>query len=149
IRGDDFDSVLPTQTSAGLLWPAKDTAAQRINPNFGLIRGVMWNTDSTYEAVQVSVQKRLSHGFQIAGNYTYSRSRDADSAALLGDSFSNSITTLFWYDPKAGLGPSDFNFTHTAVINGVWQVPVSSSLHGLAAGVLRGWELSSIFKTNS
>src|SRR5712692_3829346 len=64
IRGDDFDFVLPTHTAAGWLWPANDTPAQRINPYFGLIRGIMSNTSSTYEAVQFSVQKRLSHGFQ-------------------------------------------------------------------------------------
>jgi hypothetical protein len=149
IRGDDFDYVIPTHTSAGWLWPANDTPAQRINPYFGLIRGVMWNTGATYEAVQFNVQKRLSHGFQFGGSYTYSKSMDDSSATLLGDSFSNSITTWFWFAPQISRGPSDFNFTHTAVINALWQVPVPSSLHGLAAGVLRGWELSGIFKTNS
>jgi hypothetical protein len=74
---------------------------------------------------------------------------DDSSATLLGDSFSNSITTWFWFAPQISRGPSDFNFTHTAVINALWQVPVPSSLHGLAAGVLRGWELSGIFKANS
>jgi hypothetical protein len=149
IRGDDFDFVLPTHTSAGWMWPANDTRAQRINPYFGLIRGVMWNTGATYEAVQFNVQKRLSHGFQFGGAYTYSKAMDDSSATLLGDSFSNSVTTWFWFAPQISRGPSDFSFTHTAVINALWQVPVSSSLHGLAAGVLRGWELSGIFKTNS
>jgi hypothetical protein len=32
---------------------------------------------------------------------------------------------------------------------GIWQVPVSPSLHGLAAAVLRGWEMASIFKVSS
>ena len=155
IRGDDFDFALPTHTSAGWLWPYNppdskgNTKDLRINPYFGLIRGVMWNTGSTYEAVQFNVQKRLSHGFQFGGAYTYSKSMDDSSATLLGDSFSNSITTLFWFAPQISRGPSDFNFTHTAVINALWQVPVSSSLHGPAAAVLRGWELSGIFKTNS
>src|SRR2546425_114627 len=62
IRGDDFDMVIPQHTSAGWLWPANSTIKSRINPNFGLIRGMKWNTSSRYNAVQFNVQKRLSHG---------------------------------------------------------------------------------------
>src|SRR5258708_8768576 len=155
IRGDDFDSVTPTQVAPGQwVWPAASNANYRggqqdLRPNkyFGLIRGIKWNTDSTYEAAQFSVQKRLAHGFQFGGNYTYSKSMDDDSATLLGDSFSNSITTLFWYAPHIGRSVSDYNFTHTAVINGLWQVPGPRA--GLAHGVLGGWELGGIVKMNS
>jgi outer membrane receptor protein involved in Fe transport len=149
IRGDDFDMVIPTHTSAGWLWPANDTPKQRINPNFGIIRGMMWNTSSRYDAVQFNVQKRFSHGFQFGGNYTYSKSMDNDSATIAGDAFSNSVTTWFWFAPSISWAPSDFNFTHTAVLNAIWQIPVSSSLKGPAAGVLRGWEVGGIFKANS
>ena len=158
IRGDDFDSVLPTQVAPGQwMWPAasnpnypKSLGGQqdlRINPYFGLLRGIKWNTGSTYESVQFGVQKRLAHGFQFGGNYTYSKSRDDDSATLLGDSFSNSITTLFWYAPQIGRAVSDYNFTHTAVINGLWQVP--GPRNGLANAALGGWELGGIVKMNS
>jgi hypothetical protein len=149
IRGDDFDMVIPTHTSAGWLWPANSTIKNRINPNFGIIRGMKWNTSSRYDALQFNVQKRLSHGFQFGGNYTYSKSMDNDSATIAGDAFSNSITTWFWFAPSISWAPSDFNFTHTAVFNAIWQIPVSSSLHGPAAAVVRGWELGGIFKANS
>ena len=150
IRGDDFDMTLPTHTSAGWLWPANPTGKDlRVNPNFGIIRGMMWNTSSRYDALQLSIQKRLSHGIQFGGNYTYSKSMDNDSATIAGDAFSNSITTWFWFAPSISWAPSDFNFTHTAVINAIWQIPVSSSPRGPAAGVLRGWEVGGIFKANS
>src|SRR6266566_2040296 len=149
IRGDDFDMVLPQHTSSGWLWPANSTIKNRINPNFGLIRGMKWNTSSRYNAVQFNVQKRLSHGFQFGGNYTYSKSMDNSSATIAGDAFSNSITTWFWFAPSISWAPSDFNFTHTASINAIWQIPLSSSLHGVAAGLLRGWQMGGIFKANS
>ena len=149
IRGDDFDMVIPQHTSAGWLWPANSTIKSRINPNFGLIRGMKWNTSSSYNAVQFNVQKRLSHGFQFGGNYTYSKSMDNDSATIAGDAFSNSITTWFWFAPSISWAPSDFNFTHTASFNGIWQIPASSSLHGPAAALLRGWQVGGIFKANS
>ena len=149
IRGDDFDMVLPQQTSAGYLWPANSTIKNRINPNFGIIRGMKWNTSSRYDALQLNVQKRLSRGLQFGGNYTYSKSMDNDSATIAGDAFSNSITTWFWFAPGISWAPSDFNFTHTASVNAIWQIPVSSSLHGPAAQVLRGWQLGGIFKATS
>ncbi len=147
IRGDDFDMVIPKQTSAGFLWPANSTPNDRINPNFGLIRGLMWNTGSTYESVQFNVQKRMSHGFQFGGSYTYSKAMDDTSATVLGDAFSNSITTWFWFAPQISRAVSDFNFTHTAVINGIWQVPGPRA--GLARGVLGGWEVGGILKLNN
>jgi len=150
IRGDDFDMVIPTHTSAGWLWPYNPTGQDlRINRNFGIIRGMLWNTSSRYNALQLSVQKRLSHGFQFGGNYTYSKSMDNNSSTIAGDAFSNSITTWFWFAPSISWAPSDFNYTHTVVINGLWQIPVSSTLQGLAAGALRGWEVGGIFRANS
>jgi hypothetical protein len=153
IRGDDFDMVLPTLTSAGYMWPFNppdvngNTKDLRINPNFGLIRGVMWNTGSTYKEFEFSVQKTMSHGFQVGGSYTYSKSMDDDSATVLGDAFSNSITTWFWFAPQISRAPSDYNFTHTAIVNALWQVPGPRA--GLAKEVLGGWELGGIFRRNS
>jgi hypothetical protein len=156
IRGDDFDMVIPCppQCSPGetplpgrYLWPVNSTPNDRINPNFGLIRGIKWNTGSTYRALQVSVQKTMSHGFQFGGSYTYSKSMDDDSATVLGDAFSNSITTWFWFAPQISRAVSDYNFTHTAIINALWQVPGPRA--GLAKGVLGGWEVGGIFKRNS
>jgi hypothetical protein len=149
IRGDDFDMVLPTHTSAGWLWPAHSTRNDRINPNFGLLRGLSWGTSSSYQALQLNVQKRMSRGFQFGGSYTYGTSKDSDSATILGDAFSNSITTWFWFAPSISWGPSDYNITHTASINGIWDVPGLKSVHGPAGLLVNGWELASIVKLNS
>ena len=74
---------------------------------------------------------------------------DNDSATLLGDAFSNSITTWFWSAPSISWGPSDYNITHTASINGIWDMPGLKSLHGPAGALVNGWELASIVKLNS
>jgi hypothetical protein len=148
-RGDDGDMVIPTQTSAGFLWPAHSTSKDRINPNFGGMRFLFWGTDSSYRALQMSVQKRMSHAFQFGGSYTYSKSMDNNSATITGDAFSNSITSWFWFAPQISHAVSDFNFTHSAAINGIWDVPGPKSLHGFAGTALNGWELGSILKLNS
>jgi len=150
IRGDDFDQVIPTHTSAGWLWPYNPTGKDmRINPNFGLIRGLSWGTSSSYAALQLNVQKRMSRGFQFGGSYTYGKSKDNDSATILGDAFSNSITTWFWPAPSISWAPSDYNITHTASVNGIWDVPRLQSLHGPAGALVNGWEMTGILKLNS
>jgi len=121
----------------------------KINPDFGTIRGLSWGTDSTYEALQLNVQKRMSHGFQFGGSYTYGKSKDSDSGTILGDAFSNSITTWFWFDPSLSRALSDYNITHNAAINAIWDVPGSKSLHGPAGVLVNGWEIASILKLNS
>jgi hypothetical protein len=148
IRGDDGNMVLPTQTSAGFLWPKNPTQVDmRINPNFGGIRFMSFGTGSTYEGLSVNIQKRMSHGFQFGGSYTYSKAMDESSATIAGDSFSNTITSWFWFAPQISHAVSDFNVTHSAVINGIWRVPGPRA--GFAGAVLGGWELGSILKLNS
>ena len=148
MRGDDGNDVQATLTSAGWLWPYNPTNKDlRVNPNFGGIRFMNFNSDSTYEGLVINVQKRMSHGLQFGGSYTWSKSMDNDSATIAGDSFSNSVTSWFPFAPSISWAPSDYNVTHSASINGVWTVPGPKS--GIARAVLGGWELGSIVKINS
>ena len=158
IRGDDFNMVVPCPPSCGpgsvqipgrTAWPLNTTTAMKVNPDFGTIRGLSWGTSSSYEALQLNVQKRMSHGFQFGGSYTYGKSMDSDSGTILGDAFSNSITTWFWSAPSISWAPSDYNITHTASINGIWDVPGLKSLHGPAGALVNGWEMTGILKLNS
>jgi hypothetical protein len=153
MRGDDGNDVLPTETSAGFLWPYNppDAAGKRkdlrLNPNFGGIRFMTYGTDATYAALTVNVQKRMSHGFQFGAAYTYSRSEDSSSATIAGDAFSNSITSWFWFAPQISRGPSDYNVPHSVAINAIWQVPGPRT--GFAHAVLGGWETGGILKLNN
>jgi hypothetical protein len=149
IRGDDGDMVIPKETSAGFLWPYPAGSGTRINPNFGSFRYLFWSTGANYNGLAFSVQKRLSHGLQFQGSYTYSKAMDNSSATIAGDTFSNSITSWFWFAPQISHAVSDFNVTHSAVINGIWQVPTPRSFHGRVAAVLGGWEVGGILKMNS
>ena len=106
-----------------------------------------FGTGSTYNAAQFSVQKRMSHGLLFGGSYTYSKSMDDTSATIAGDAFSNSVTTWFWFAPQISRAVSDYNITHTAVINGTWQLPGPRS--GFARAVIGGWQLGGIAKMNS
>jgi hypothetical protein len=144
-RVDDADWVLPTVTSLGDMWPNSNAPGTRINTNYGSIHGMFYQGRSYYNAFEAQVSKRMSHGFQLQGVYTWAKSMDTSSATVAGDAFQNSISSLDWYDVRLSRALSDFNVGRTFVLSGTWDAPSPKSLSGFARWPLDGWELGLIF----
>jgi len=147
-RTDDLDIVLPRKTSAGWLFPSPVGSGTVLNPNFGFIKGTFFRGNSSYDALEAAVQKRMSHGVQLQGSFTWGKSIDTSSSTAGADQFSNSIPSLLWTDLKSARGLSDFNIGRTLVISGTWQVPSPKSLPGPAGWIANGWELGAIYKVS-
>jgi len=147
---DDADIVLPTLTSAGYLWPATPGSVPTLNPNFGAIKSKFWNSNSFYDALELNVIKRMSHGVQVQGAYTWGRSIDNSSASQAGDQFFNAPSSPDYFDPRLTRGLSDFNQSQVFVANAIWQIPFGRSLEGPVGWLLaNGWELGGIYKASS
>lgn len=154
---DEADLVIPTKTPYGYLWPQVDvngnlisgpnagSPPNTINPNFGSVRGIFYEGHSYYNALEAQLAKRMSHGFQVQGTFTWAKSMDTSSASVAGDTFGNSISSLHWFDMSLSRGLSDFNVGRTLVVNGTWEVPTPKSFAGPAQWALGGWELGLIF----
>jgi Carboxypeptidase regulatory-like domain/TonB dependent receptor/TonB-dependent Receptor Plug Domain len=164
-RVDDADIVLPTMSSAGWLFPQVDVNGNqcipntqcaattgnpppKINDGFGSIGRLHYEGNSYYHALEFAVQKTMSHGVQFQTAFTWGKSMDTGSAAGHGDQFSNSISSLPYYDMKLLHTRSDFDIKRTLVFNVTWQVPSPKSLSGPAAWITNGWELGTIFKVS-
>jgi hypothetical protein len=96
----------------------------------GLANPALWNTTnwvsqgiSSYNALEVDVNQRLSHGLQFRGVYTFSKSLDD------GDSMNTSVATnspAFASNPlnlRADYGRASFDIRHSAVINATYELP--------------------------
>ncbi len=129
--------------------PPGGGANAQVNQALGVIRYIYWNSDSNYHALNVNLQKTLTHGVQFQVAYSFAKSLDDSSQTIAGDTFGNGLNAPFWFLPKVFRGPSDFNVTHTMSINGLWDIPTPKSLGGFARTALGGWELGSIFAINS
>jgi hypothetical protein len=140
-RVDEADLAIPTLTSAGYLWPANDSP---INPAFGSIRGMFYQGRSYFNALELQLAKHMSHGFQMQGTFTWGRSIDTSSATVAGDAFSNSISSLDWFNMRLTRGLSDFNVGRTLVVNGTWDLPFAKSFSGPAHWIADGWEMGLI-----
>jgi len=109
---------------------------------------------STYHSLQLTLNRRFSHGVQFAGAYTYSKSIDNTSAAGggagsdgsldTGNGLDTSVAIGNQSDPRANRGLSDFDRTHRFTFNFVWdlQVPQSWTSSGAHRILLQGWQLS-------
>jgi hypothetical protein len=146
---DNVNMVLPIRTSAGYLFPNPVGSGTIINPHFaGGISGLFHASSTSYNALQVGVQKAASHGLQLQASFTWSRSIDSGTASVHGDDYTNSISSLPFYDLGALRGPSDLNIGRTLVISPLWQLPSPKSLSGLAGWITNGWWMGGIFKVN-
>ena len=149
-RADDANVVLPTPTSAGYLWPNPVGSGNLINTNsnVGAVRLLNWPGSSSYNALQVGVMKKMSHGLQIQGSYTWEKSIDNNSGVVAGDTFGNGIGSLSWFDLRLTRALSDYNIPRVLVINASWQLPTNKSAPAGVEWAINGWELGGILKLN-
>lgn len=93
---------------------------------------------SHYNALEFSVTKRMSHGLNVVGSYTWSHALDEGSGLQLfynGNNPSN---------PASAYGNSGFDRTHVLSVSYQYQIPAVARLHGWMSQVLNGWGVSGI-----
>jgi len=90
--------------------------------------------NSNYNALQIMVEKRFSHGLQLQGAYTWSKSIDNAS------SFESILNPL---DFRRSRALSLFDSRHRFVLSYYWEFPIPKK-PGFAGKVVNGWALSGI-----
>ena len=108
--------------------------------------------ESEYHGMLVSLQKRLSQGFEFEVNYTWSHSMDNQSSITSTNTggFLCDIT-----DTKQCWGDSDFDVRHLFNANYIWDLPfgrgraIGGDVNRWADAVIGGWSLSGIINARS
>jgi len=145
-HADEINDIQPTLTAAGYLWPGPGQVGTRLFPNLGgQVSTTQWSTSSDYHGLNVSAIKRLSHGLQFQGSYTFSKSIDDGSSGIAGDTFGNSVSSLPFFNPQLRRGPSDFDVRQVAAINAIWLVPGPSNWSGVPKYMATGWQVGGIY----
>jgi hypothetical protein len=150
-RSDDANTVLPTSSVSGQpLWPIPGSGTQEANPNInGPIQLSYWGGDALYDALQATLSKRFSHGFQAQGSFTWGKNIDTGSATSIPDPYQNSLAGNFWFCTACRRGLSDFNIAKTLTINYIWDIPTPNNWGGIASHVLGGWEVGGILTAHT
>jgi hypothetical protein len=93
------------------------------------------NATSDYNALQVKLDKRFSHGLQLLAHYTFSHANNYDS-------------TYYPDDPHIAYGPVDFSRNQVFVANIVYELPFgkgktfAGNASRAADLILGGWQLT-------
>jgi Carboxypeptidase regulatory-like domain/TonB dependent receptor len=119
----------------------------------GTIDTLRANDYSNYSALQVHVEKRVSHGLQFGASYTYAHASDDASSASLGSLNNGDFRNQLY--PWLEYGNSDFDIRHRFVINYAYELPFGhgKALGGNASGILNGlignWQVAGITTVQS
>jgi hypothetical protein len=147
-RVEDADIVLPTLTPQGYLWPSPAGSGTRLSLNAGRITAGYWIGDSYYDALQAQIKKKLPHG-SLEGSYTWGKSIDTSSGSLVGDEYTNSISSPLWFNPRLNRGLSDFNVAQNLEVNYTWEIGAPKWASTRAAWALTGWQLGGVFEAST
>jgi hypothetical protein len=126
------------------------TDQRRLFQPFGLIGMFLEDIDSSYNALQVSLEKRLARGLTILANYTLARSFDDDpfNQAVVSMNINlPNLSTIPWNMPgrhDMDYGPSIFDRTHRFVVSYIWSLPTGNRRSRFARELMEGWQLAGV-----
>ena len=93
--------------------------------------------NSSYNALWLTANKRLSRGLQFNASYTFSKSIDYNSLNSQGVVIQDS------YNLRGSRGLSDYDARHRFVISGLYELPFRGN------ALVEGWQLSTIVQLQS
>ena len=104
---------------------------------------------SRYDALEASLNKRMSHGLQFLASYTWSKAFDTAGAALETAGFGVSNVPGDPSNPRSRWGPSAFNHPQRFVFSTLYPLPSPGNKSSLAGRTLGGWEASGVITIQS
>lgn len=147
ILSEDMNEPVPAYTSTGQVYYPSTTLA---NPN--LANSTSWVSGGTglYNALEVDVRHNYADGFQLRGNYTWSKNLDDGSAWNTSVSGNTPAYVEFPLDPKLDWGPAATDVRQAASINGSYDLPFGRKRRyfvnapSLVETIAGGWTTSAI-----
>jgi hypothetical protein len=115
----------------------------RPNPYLGA--GFFWYTEgnSSYNALQADVSKRLRHGLQFRANYTWSKNLDLNSGLTGAQANNQAQMILNRNDLRRDWGPSALSPKYQATISLHYDLPFRSG-RSFVSRTLGGWQVDTI-----
>ena len=121
-------------------------------PNPYLASGTFFFSSGTasYNALQVEVNRRLTHGLQLRGNYTWAKNLDIQSGVGVTQSGNEGVSVLNPDDPRRDWGPSAMNISHSASGSFIYELPFGrgkawlGGATGVTEKLIGGWQMNGI-----
>ena len=140
-----------TGTRGGIVAAAGlPTTFFRYNPQVQNLYITGNTSHSTYNGLQLAVNRRFDRGLYFQANYTFSK---ALADQFPGQNYTNDFRDV--NNPGLDKSLSPYDATHVVLVNGIWEMPFGrsrkflSNSGKLVDGVLGGWQLNGIFNYSS
>ena len=115
----------------------------RANPFTQIIGLKAFDTNSSFNSLQVNLSRRFTDGLQFQVAYTYSKNLSV-SPGQNGGSSGGVTTTMDPFDTGRDRSRSPFHVGQDLTMNYTYDLPFGAGLSGVAAGFLSGWQLGGI-----
>ena len=93
---------------------------------------------SSYNALVLSLEKRMTHGLTVLGGYRWSKCLNESESAFFD---ANAYNTP---NPRLDRGPCSYNVPHQLRLSYNWRMPSLKSMGFVGSHILGGWETSGI-----
>lgn len=146
-HGQEYLEYNPAVYTAG---STLSTDQRRIFQPYSLIGMYEQDVDSSYHALQVSLEKRLQEHFTVMANYTYGKSLDdiPNNQNVIGMNIAlPNVSTIPWNMPgrhQMDFGPSTWDRTQHFVASYVWNLPALTKANPFVRLAAGGWQSSGI-----
>ena len=153
ILSEDMNEPAPTFNADGtVFYPA---GAQNANPN--LANSTSWVSQGVglYNGLLVDLRRTFANGFQLRGNYTYSKNLDDGSAWNTSVSGNTPAYVEFPLRPRWDWGPAATDLRNAASINTSYELPFGPGRRFLVHSsrpvrlASMGWTVSAIVTAQS
>lgn len=157
-EGSTLNQLVPNpfygKIAIGALSGPLVTASQLLRPYpqfTGVTAGnAAWGS-SGYNALEISLERRFSHGFSMQLSYTWSKTMDNLGPTTTGfpggEFYGGGIQD--YYNRRDEWAPAVWDIPNNFVLNSIWQLPFGKGRRflngdGVAARILGDWQLGSI-----
>jgi len=140
---------------------AKTGAFSYFNKQYDSLGAISSIGKSTYNAMQLTLRKRWSHGYQFDINYTLAHAKDDGSAVERGSfftSFDNGGYTGFMinsWQPGLQYADADFDVRHQINVNWIADLPfgrgkpIGKDMPGALNAILGEWSVAGVWRLTS
>jgi hypothetical protein len=151
---EELNPNVPAGFADGLpFW--NPAAIVKTNPAWSTVQAFGSNGGSVYNALEVAVTKRMTHGLQFQSSYTYAKLVDNQQGYATSDC---GTTTTFPADPFQNLGGANarydrgvscYNIPQVWVTNFIYKLPSPHMENEVLGKLTNGWQLMGIYTLRS